>query len=92
MQGAYFGSNVTDKGDRETERGPSVRRRRVHDLSLLDLRCPSRRVMAMQVQAAVILVVEMPTTQVVVLVVLQGRPFPIRFSLKHVSADCLLHQ
>ena len=87
MQGADFGSKVTDKGDRETERGPSVRRRRVHDLSLLDLRCSRRRVMAMQLQAAVILVVEMPTTQVVALVVLQARPFPIRSSLKHVSAD-----
>ena len=51
MQGADFGSNnVTDKGDQETEKGPSVRRRRVHDLSLLDLRCSSRRVMAMQLQ------------------------------------------
>lgn len=64
-----------------------MRRRRVHDLSLLDLRCSSRRVMAMQTQAAVILDVKMPTTQIVALVVLQARPFPIRFSLKHVSAD-----
>jgi hypothetical protein len=39
MQGAKFGSNIKHKEDRETGRGPSVRRRWVHDLSLLGIKC-----------------------------------------------------